>query len=260
MKYRLLLFLFSILLSMVGFAQDTEKDTTFWDVSFYGFADYNTQFVTGQTAAGVNADFIKSIDIPRVGYSFGFSVVRPVSKRLSIDFGLAFQNQGYKTSSLIDTVVNYRDSLLFTQEYHNAVRYASINIPILLKINLFHIKKATVDLGIGVAPVISLGKRTVSYFADHTEVVNSKSGRDLDIQALASITVRIPLSNKLSLTLAPTFRYNIMAYKDTYYDGIKRNFISPGFGIYLTYKLTDTEVYDYYYRHIYKNPKPKPAF
>ncbi len=259
MKYRILLFLFSSLMSASVFSQNTDKDSTYWDISGYGFVDYNMALLTGSND-GISASDMKDINLPRVGYSLGFSVNRPLSKRLSIDFGLAFQSQGYKTGNLMDSVVNYRDSLLFTQEYHSAVRYASINIPVLLKINLFHIKKTTVDLGIGVAPVISLGRRTISYFADHNETVNGKSGPDLDVQALASITVRIPLSEKLSLTLAPTFRYNVMAYKDPNYDGIKRNFLSPGIGIYLTYKLTDNEIYDYYYRHIYKNPKPQPAF
>jgi hypothetical protein len=248
------------LVSYNGFSQTNEPDTTYWGISLYGCADYSLNMVKGKTTSGQDAAFMKNIDLPRYGYLVGFSINRAVGKRVAFEFGLSFQSQGYRTGTLSDTIWNYRDSAIGFNDYRKAYRYYSINIPVILKITLFHIKKATVDFGIGVAPVISLGKKQVLFFDDHTENINEKSGPDLDLQAIGCLSIHIPLSNKIALTLEPTARYNIMPYKDSYYEGISRNFLTAGLGLYLTYKVTDDEMYDYYYKNIHNVKNPKPAF
>ncbi|HOY31623.1 MAG TPA: outer membrane beta-barrel protein [Bacteroidales bacterium] len=258
---RLFTLTFLILISWSSFSQTTTNtDTTYWGISLYGSADYNMQLIKGSTTAGQDGAFMNNLSLPRIGYLLGFSINRPVSKRLSMEFGVSFQSQGYRLGTLSDTLWNYRDSAIGFNDYEKACRYYSINIPVLLKITLFHIKKVKFDLGLGVAPVISLGKQQVSVFDNHTEKFHEKSGRDIDVQALGCLSVYIPLSKNISLSLEPTFRYNILPYKDNYYEGVSRNMMSAGLGIYLTYKLTDDEMYDYYYRHIYHNKNLPPAF
>jgi len=252
-----------IILSLTAFRSFSQSgdtsDTTYWGISLYGSVDYNLNMVKGSTSSGQDAGFMKDIDLPRIGYTVGFSIKRPIYKMLSLEFGIACQSQGYRTSTLSDTVWNYRDSAIAFYDYHKAYQYYSINIPVVLKVDLFHIKKAVIGLGVGVAPVISLGKKQVLFFDDHKEVINEKSGAAIDLQAIGNLNVYIPVSKKISLTLEPTFRYNILQYKDSYYEGVSRNLFSAGLGIYLTYKLTDNEMYDYYYKKIYnvKNLNPK---
>jgi len=260
MKRVLTLVILFSLASFTGFSQTNEKDTTYWGFSLYGCADYSLHMVKGSTSSGQDAAFIKNIDLPRYGYLLGFSINRPVSKRLSIEFGVSFQSQGYRTTTLADTILNYRDSILGIEDYHKAYRYYSVNVPVLLKITLFHIKKATVDFGIGVAPVFSVGKKQVLFFDDHTEIINEKSGADINVQAIGCLSVNIPMGKKMALTLEPTARYNILPYKDSYYEGVSRNFFTAGLGLYLTYKVTDESLYDYYYKNIYRAKNPLPAF
>jgi hypothetical protein len=249
-----------ILASYNGFSQTDDTDSTYWGISLYGCADYSFHMVKGSSPSGQDAGFMKDIDLPRAGYLAGFSINRAVGKRVAFEFGLSFQSQGYRTKTLSDTIWNYRDSVIGMNDYHKAYRYNSINIPVILKITLCHIKKATIDLGIGVAPVISIGKKQVLFFDDHTEIINEKSHPDLNVQAIGCLNINIPLGKNFALTLEPTVRYNILPNKDSYYEGVSRNFFTAGLGLYLTYKLTDDKMYDYYYRHIYKNKNLPPAF
>ncbi len=261
MKKICILFSLILVLSINSFSQTNPgSDTTYWGISLYGSPNYNMQMIKGGTPAGQDAGFMKDIDLPHIGYQLGISIYRPLAKKLAIEFGIQMQCQGYKTGTLSDTLWNYRDSAIGYSDYKKAYRYYSVNIPILLKVNLFRIKKARVDFGVGVAPMISLGKKEVMYFDDHTENINEKSGKDLNVQAIGCLSVYIPLCKKTSLTLEPTFRYDILPYKDNYYVGVSHNLMTVGLGMYLTYKLTDDEMYDYYYRHIYNVKNMKPNF
>lgn len=42
-------------------------------------------------------------------------------------------------------------------------------------------------------------------------------------------------------------------------DYVSHNFLTVGLWLYLTYILTDDEIYGYYYKHIYLVKNPKPA-
>ncbi len=257
-------FILTILVGLISFRSfsQTTTDTTskYWGISLYGSADYNMHLVTGGTPAGQDAGFMKNIDLPRIGYSVGFSLNRPVGKRVSFEFGFSVQSQGYRTKTLSDTLWNYRDSAIGFTDYHKAYRYFSVNIPVLLKIKLFNMGKARLDFGLGVAPTFSAGKQQALFFDDHTEIINEKSGTAVNVQAIGCLSIYIPVSKKMSLTLEPTFRYNILPYKDSYYVGVKRTLFSAGLGLYITRKVTDDEMYDYYYRHIYKVKNLPPAF
>ncbi|HNZ41819.1 MAG TPA: hypothetical protein PLI16_00420 [Bacteroidales bacterium] len=246
-----------------GISQNTPKTdsvTNHWGISLYGSADYNMYMVQGTTPAGQDAGFMKNIDLPRIGYTIGASVNRPVGKRVSMEFGVQLQSQGYRSKNLIDTLWNYRDSAIGFSDYEKAYRYFSVAIPVMVKIKLFDMGKAHLDLGLGVAPVLSAGKQQALFFDDHTEILNEKSGTAINVQALGCLSFYIPMGNKMSLTLEPTFRYNILPYKDSYYIGVKRNLFSAGLGIYITRKVTDDEMYDYFYRRIYKVKNLPPAF
>ena len=258
MKY-LIPLIFAILSGSGLMAQGTEPDTTYWNVSLYGSADYNYRFLSGSSGPGQDKAFFDGIEKPRIGWIGGVSVQRQLRGRLSIQFGISFQSQGYRTLGLSDTVFNYRDSALYNTLYDKATRYMSVNIPVILKINMFHIGKAAFDFGIGLSPSFSMGKHQVSFFSDHTEYYNSRSENSIDLQALACLSIYVPVSRYLSFTFEPTFRYNILPYEDKYYSGIKRNMFSAGLGIYFTYKVTDNKMYDYYYEKIY-NKSPIPAF
>ncbi|MCK9613085.1 MAG: outer membrane beta-barrel protein [Bacteroidales bacterium] len=261
MKKYLIIFANLFIVSVFAYSQEMDADTNYWGVSIYGSVDYNTQFIKGSTIDPmVGVDSMKKIDLPRCGYTLGFSVNRPVYKILSLEFGIFIHSQGYRTGTLPDTIWNYRDSILSITDYHKSYRYYSLNIPVLLKVDIVRSKKVTFGIGVGVAPVFSLGKQQVSFFEDHKEIVHEKTGRDIDIQALGCLFVSVPLTDKLSLTLEPTFRYNILSYKDSYYQGITRNMLSAGLGIYLTYKVTDKAMYDYYYKKIYNVKNPMPQF
>lgn len=260
MKRFLIVAILFFLVSFTGFSQSNEQDTTYWGFSLYGCADYSLHMVKGSTTSGQDAAFMKNIDLPRFGYLVGVSINRPIGKRLAMEFGVSLQSQGYRTATLSDTILNYRDSVIGVSDYHKAYRYYSVNVPILLKITLFHIKKATVDFGIGVAPVFTIGKRQVLFFDDHTEIINEKSGPDVNVQAIGCLSINIPMGKKMALTLEPTARYDVLAYKDSYYEGVSRNFFTAGLGLYLTYKVEDENLYDYYYKNIYNAKNPKPAF
>lgn len=252
-----LLLFFSFIIT--ASAQEQEADTSFWDISIYASPDYAFRFLSGSSVPDQDKAFFDQMEKFRIGYTAGVYVSRPIARRLSIQFGLQYQSQGYKVTGLTDSVLNYRDSLLYTNTYDKSVRYSSLNIPVILKINMFHAGRTAFDFNIGLSPVITLGKREVSVFEDGKEYKNSWSGNDFDLQAIAGISVYIPLSSHYSLTLEPIFRYNIFAYKDQYYNGVKRSLFSAGLGLYFTYKVGDNKMYDYYYKNIYNQP-PKPSF
>ncbi|MEI6766607.1 MAG: outer membrane beta-barrel protein [Bacteroidota bacterium] len=244
--------IFLLLFSGIAFSQTDDSDTTWWDIGIYASPDYCTRIASGSTAESFSSGTFDAIEKPRIGYTAGLLFSRQLSKRLYFQSGLVFESQGYKTKTLNDTVFDLYDKPLYTKDYVRAIRYNTINIPVILKINLFNASKIKFNAGIGVAPVISLGKYEVMTFEDHTERLISKAERDLNIQAIVNFSVYIPFSDEFSVSIEPTLKYTVLPYNDHQYKGISRGLISPGIGIFFAYALPTQAVYDYYYYNIYK--------
>lgn len=250
--------LFLLLCSAVASAQSDDTDTTWWDVGIYASPDYCSRIASGSTPESFSSVTFDAIENPRTGYTAGILFSRQISNRLYIQSGLVFESQGYKTKTLNDTVYDLYDRPLYTREYSKAIRYSTINIPVILKINLLQAGNIKFNIGLGVAPMISLGKNEILTFDDHKESLASKSERDLNIQAIVNLSVYIPLSESFSLSIEPSFKYTVMPYNDRAYKGISRSLFAPGMGIFLAYKLPTQAIYDYYYYNIYKK-KTIPA-
>ncbi len=235
------------------------SDTTFWDFGFYGAADYNARMIAGDGENGVTSAFLNSIEKPRIGYTLGINMTRQLGKCIYIQTGILYQNKGYKTSTLQDTVLDLYDHYLSSSDYYSISRYHALYIPVILRIKMFKAGSVQFNVGIGAAPEVYLCKSNLSVFKDHVERDITKAEQAIDVKGIFNLNIDIPLSKNVSLAFEPNFGYNILGLKDEINKGVKRNMYTAGLGIQLTYKVTDQSIYDYYYLHLYKKP-PKTTF
>ena len=256
-KFALLFIIIFSVIKSFGQTQNEVKDTTntFIDISIFASPDYDFRMISGAGENGVTTDYLNGIEKFRFGYSTGLMFSKNVAKRISLQFGFIYQNYGYKTTTLQDTVFNHYDEPLYSKEYYKSVRYNAFDIPIMVRINLFNAGKTEFNLSVGAAPCFYIGKNTLKYFDDHVENEITKAERDIQVQGLFSLSVLIPVAYNLFIGIEPTLRYDILPMNDNVNIGIKRNPYSPGLGITLTYRLFDDVMYDYYYKNIYNKDK-----
>lgn len=260
-KYIALLFISTLFILPLA-AQEGVKDasdTTFWDFGFYGAPDYNARMISGDGDNGVTSEFLDGIELTRIGYSLGVNMTRQLGKIVYIQTGIMYQNKGYKTSALQDTVLDLYDNYYSSSEYYRISRYNALYIPVILRLKMFKAGSVQFNVGIGVAPEIYLCKSTLSVFGDHTERDITKAEQIFDVKGIFNLNIDVPLSKNLSLGFEPNFSYDILGLKDQTNVGVKRNMYTAGLGIQLVYRVTDQSLYDYYYKHIYKKP-PKSTF
>jgi hypothetical protein len=235
------------------------SDTTYWNFGLYIAPNFDNASVSGNASNGISSDFLKDIEVPRMGYSLGAVVTRQVHKLLYIQTGFIYESLGYRTRTLQDSVLDLYDEFLYSREYHKAVRYNTFEIPVILQIKLAKSKKIQFNLGVGVAPTFCLNKTEISFFKDHKERKVSKAEKDFGLQALLNINMNVPLTSRLSLGVEPDFRYSLLGLKDAVNKGINHQLYSLGISLQLNYRITDRDFYNYYYLHIYKKPE-KPNF
>jgi hypothetical protein len=260
MRKNITLLLVLIMVSSLRLWAQDEKDisdSTCWDFGLYVAPNFDSRMISGNADNGVTSAFLKDIEKYRIGYSIGATVTRQVSRKLYIETGFVFESMGYKTNTLQDTVlIDYPyTTFVRAEEFHQAVRYNAMEIPVVLRVNLFSSNKAQFNFGFGLAPEFFLNKATLSFFNDHTERDITKAERDVELQGLINFNINIPLTKNLSLGIEPAFRYSILGFKDAVNNGIKRNLFSAGLGFKINYKVTDKWFYDYFYLHIYKKPQ-----
>jgi len=230
------------------------SDTTFWDFGFYGAADYDYRMCAGTGENGISSAFLNTQEIQRIGYTFGINMTRQVGKIVYIQTGILYQNKGYMTESLQDTVLDLYDHFLTANEYTSISRYNALYIPVILRLKLFKAGSVQFNMGIGAAPEFYLSKATLSVFSDHIERDVTKAEQFFDVKGIFNLNINIPLSDNLSLAFEPNISYNILGLNDEINKGIQRNMYTAGLGIQLSYKVSDQSIYDYYYKNIYKKP------
>ena len=229
-----------------------KTDTLYWDLSLYASPDYDYRIFSGNDTNNFGADYYNSIEIPRIGYSLGFSVGVNISKVVTFQFGVLYQNSGYKTTTLVDSIKDQYNRFMNTVDYHKDLRYHSLNIPLLFKFNLFKAGKTEFKLGLGLSPTLFMGKNTFRVYSGYKTPEISEAERNIDIQGLFCLNVLIPVGNNFFIGIEPTMRYNILGFNTKVKNStIKRNLYSPGLGITLTYRLFSEKMYDFYYQKIY---------
>lgn len=256
-KYISITILFIISFGFSSYSQTPVKDTSskFLDISIFGSPDYNFRMISGTGENGVTSEMLSSTEQFRIGYSAGLMFTKNIKKWISMEFGILYQNYGYKTSTLQDTVFNQYKEMLYARDYFKSVRYNAIDIPVLVKFQLFKAGMTEFSLALGVAPCFYIGKNSVRSFSSHDEVELTRAERNVQVQGLFNLNVLIPLAKHWYIGIEPTLRYDILAMNDAINIGVKRNFYSPGLGITLTYRLFDDVMYDYYYQNIYNKDK-----
>jgi hypothetical protein len=260
-KYFFLTVLLIVSLNINSFSQTQVKDTSskFFDISIFGSPDYDFRMISGTGDNGVTPEMLNKIEKYRIGYSAGLMFAKNLGKVVSMEFGLVYQNYGYTTETLKDTILDHYNEMLYANDYYKSVRYNALSIPVMVRFNLFKVNKTEFSLALGVAPSFYLGKNTVKYFDTHTENDLTKAEQTVQVQGLFNLNVLIPIAKNLFIGIEPTLRYDILALNDKVNTGIKRNFYSPGLGITLTYRLFDDVMYDYYYQNIYNKDKNNKA-
>jgi len=231
---------------------ESKTDSVFWDLSIFVSPDYNYRFFSGNDTNNLSGEYYNSIEIPRIGYCLGFSVGVNISKAVTFQFGVLYQNSGYKTKTLVDSIKDQYNRFMYTVDYHKDLRYHSLNIPLLFKFNLFKVGGTEFKLGLGVSPTLFMGKNTLRVYSDYKTPEISEAERNIDIQGLFCLNVLIPIGNNFFIGIEPTMRYNILGFNTKMKDAtIKRNLYSPGLGITLTYRLFSEKMYGYYNKKIY---------
>jgi len=231
-----------------SFAQPI-RDTVVWCAGIYVSPDYNYRMVeTDDPDLKYTASQLDDFEIPKAGITIGATISRKLIKdKLHLQLGLSFANKGYKTNTQNDTVFNMYGEILNISDFYNVYRYYSLNVPVMLKYKVFNIGNVSFNLGLGIAPDISLGKNVISVYSKKSIMSNiSKAERNFNLDAIANMSIRFPISDEVLIELEPTYRQSLH-YPEYNNDIVfKRYFYSAGFAIHIIYRLfEDSSIYKY---------------
>lgn len=179
-------------------------------------------------------NFADSIETAKFGYTTGINICYYFNENLSIESGVLYSNKGDKTipikTFLIDSYGNVSPvNASFTSSY------TYLDFPLTVNYTFFK-KRIKLVVGVGATLSVYLNSTLTS---DPKEalvlVVSDKfTGNKINISPTVSVGAQYQLNDKMSLRLAPTYRYGILGIYDA---DIKTHLWTVGINIGYYYKL-----------------------
>ena len=168
------------------------------------------------TEGDFGAEFVKAnrdtLELPRLGFTTGLSLLMKLGNRLVLESGILFADMGERTKRMELTYIPPKP------ERPNAIRrthhYLYMDVPV--RMNYYFIKKRLAwYVGAGISAKVALTYRLVArleYSDGSTETTSSTDAellKRLNVAATAGMGLSYALSQCLAIRLEPTFRHAI---------------------------------------------------
>jgi hypothetical protein len=156
-----------------------------------------------------------SIEIPKLGFTTGLSLLFQLNKRLTIETGLLYSNKGEKTKnhSLIWNPPSVQPDPALPTKNEFVYHYNYLDIPAKVNYNILT-KRLKLFVSGGLSTNIFLFQKTTSiveYADGRTETNNSIGGglSRVNFAVLVGLGINYDLTSKLSFRIEPTYRRSI---------------------------------------------------
>jgi hypothetical protein len=160
-----------------------------------------------------------NIEVPRVGYSAGIMLKKPLSARMSFETGLLYTDKGYKFKKRSFLMVDPLTQTVVETEVEGCTSYNYIDLPVSLKIQ-FGKQKIGFIAGAGLSLHYFLNERSIFHITENGVETTNTSHLDYDVEPFnisptVSAGIAFDLSDKMALAIEPTFKYGLIALTDT---------------------------------------------
>ena len=157
------------------------------------------------------------MEIPIVGYSGEVNVRYSFSRFFSMESGIQFSTKGYQTKK--QNIVSFPPEPGFPTAVKYIDHFYYLDIP--LKINFSAGKnkwRFVSSIGASANFLLNASVTQVAYYADKTDRSTSSAGysfKKLNVTPQVSIGLDYQFTDKMSLSVEPTFRYGILKIIDS---------------------------------------------
>ena len=239
MNYKIILCSLCLISS---FAVAQEMNSKF---SLGGFISPNISYRTLKIADDYPITGLENIwnesENPKAGYSAGIIATYDVRKKISLQTGIGFSNNGYSTEKRSSWFLNQFNNNNFNPTIGGSTSPAAwsnfnnafyLDIPILVKYKFLEKKVGLYVIGGMEANFFVAGNTIVTYYyndgREEKEKIKTKIPRVFNISAVIGMGVDIKLNPKTTLFIQPTFRYMLVPISK---DAIKTRFYSCGLNV-----------------------------
>lgn len=238
-KYSLLLSLLIpiFLVSSVVFGQTAEPvSSSKVSIGISFSPDYSYRALNSSGSFQLGTDFRDTVEIAKLGYTAGLSLLFKPWDRVSFETGLYFSNKGYRMKSIALYDINppFDEAVNHIKTTYN---FYYLDIPI--KVNYFILTgKIKLFVSAGFSTNIFLDEREKVSFEDpeSTETIKiSTKFSDISVAVIIGAGIDYAINNKLNLRIEPLFKRAIIPLADA---PIKEYHYSLGANFGLYYKLT----------------------
>ena len=218
-----ILFLAFILTVFPALSQDntTNSTTSFKKIAIGATVSPDFCFRTlkntdGTEMSNASFDSRNKNEIPKLGFTSGISFIYFIKENLGFECGLQYQNQGFQTNPIGQSVVLPNDPIIIIYRYN----YNYANVP--LKVN-FSIGKKRLKLctsaGFAINFFTNASITTIKQAQDFSYTQTSSNDnsnyKKINLSPMASIGLDIKLGKRMNLKIEPTFRYGIFKIIDS---------------------------------------------
>jgi hypothetical protein len=179
-----------------------------------------------------------SIEIPKLGFTAGFTLFFPLNNRFSIETGVLFSKKGEQTKELDLTFLNSPGGTIQPLSLSYNYHYHYLDIP--LKLNYYILKKPSIFLSGGISTNLFLQEKltSITKHSDGSTTINTEDvNSEMNMINLAGIIglgfegeiLKIGASNAL-IRIEPIFRHSIISIIDAPINGYSYSF-GINFGI-----------------------------
>jgi len=179
-----------------------------------------------------------SIEIPKLGFTAGFTLFFPLNNRFSIETGVLFSKKGEQTKELDLTFLNSPGGTIQPLSLSYNYHYHYLDIP--LKLNYYILKKPSIFLSGGISTNLFLQEKltSITKHSDGSTTINTEDvNSEMNMINLAGIIglgfegeiLKIGASNAL-IRIEPIFRHSIISIIDAPINGFSYSF-GINFGI-----------------------------
>ncbi len=205
--------LFLLFLSCTGFGQTSDSNAVKKIVVGFTFSPdycYRTLYPSSGTYGQVIADMRDTMEIPRMGFTSGVSLLYQINKLFTLESGLKIADRGEKTH-VITLVPIEPDPNLPSNKVVDTYHFLYLNIPLLLNYKV-GIKNPEIFLSAGFSTGFFIKQwTTVKYIGAHKKTVLNEPNdcTKINLSAMLGFGVNYQISKKFSIRFQPLFSYSI---------------------------------------------------
>lgn len=163
-----------------------------------------------------------SIYIPKFGYTTGINFGFQINRKFSVETGIQYSNNGYKTIPF-STLYHFNEPTAIAT---NIINYKYMDIPFIANFSFFSDKRVQIIIGVGstLNYLLQVSGKTIpetptATFQTKTNVIKYPYNK-INISTTISAGFKYKINDRINLRAAPIFRYGLLNIDNKSYSSI----------------------------------------